>query len=245
VDKMDTDILREIGLTEGEIKVYLALLEIGETNAGPIKNKTKLQNSVIHLCLNNLIQKGLINYVEKGRRKFYTATNPKHLIAFIDEKKRRLKAILPSLLAKQKEDSKYSVHIYEGEKGLKSIHEDILNELNKNEEFYVLGAPKEAHDKFEPYFLDFHKRRIKKGIKLQIIYKKEAIDYGKKRKEMQFTKVRYLLDELSSPMWITVYNDKIILFTVGEVLLGIVIENSTISKNFKEYFYLIWKITKP
>ena len=83
---MDTSILEDIGLTQGEIKVYLALLELGETNAGPIKKKLHIQNSVVHLCLNNLIQKGLVSYIEKGKRNFYTAIDPKHLIEFIEEK---------------------------------------------------------------------------------------------------------------------------------------------------------------
>ena len=241
---METEILQDLGFTERESKVYLALLEIGETPAGPLKIKTQLQNSVIHLCLNNLIQKGLVNYVEKGKRRFYTATNPKHLIDFVEEKKRRLKEILPSLIEKQKTEISYKVHIYEGEKGLKAIHEDILKELKRREEFLVLGAPKEAHEKFEPYFLDFHKRRQKIGIKLRIIYKPETKEYAKLREKMKFTEVRYLTDKLISPMWITIYKNKTILFVVSEILLGIVIENKTISNNFKEYFELIWKIAR-
>src|SRR3989338_11627246 len=119
---METEILEDIGMTQGEIKVYLALLELGETTAGFIKKKTKLQNSVVHLCLGNLIDKGLVNYVEKGKRRFYTATEPEKLLGFLDEKRRRLQGILPALLRKQKEAVKYKVNIYEGQKGLKVIH---------------------------------------------------------------------------------------------------------------------------
>lgn len=238
---MNSEILEEIGLTKGEIKVYLALLEIGESNAQPIKRKTNLQNSVVHLCLNNLISKGLVNYVEKGKRKYYQATNPKHLINFLDEKKRRLQEIIPDLINKQREKRNYDVHIFEGSKGLKSIHEDILKELKQGEEFLVLGAPKEAHEKFEPYFLDFHKRRLKLRIRLKAIYKRDAEQYAKTRGKMKYTQVKYLPENLESPMWITIYKDKTILFVVSEILLGIVIENKTIADNFKEYFELVWK----
>src|SRR3989344_8718342 len=99
---METEILEDIGMTQGEIKVYLALLELGETTAGFIKKKTKLQNSVVHLCLGNLIDKGMVSYVEKGRRKFYAATEPEHLLRFLDEKRRKLQEILPALIQKQK-----------------------------------------------------------------------------------------------------------------------------------------------
>lgn len=238
------EILEDIGLTRGEIKVYLALLELGESSAGPIKKRTKLQNSVVHLCLGNLIEKGLVSYVEKGKRRFYTATDPEHLIAFLDEKRRRLQKALPKLLRKQKEQAKYKVNIYEGKKGLKAIHEDILRDLKRGEEFFVLGAPKEANEQFEPYFLDFHKRRVKSGIRLKIIYKKEVKKYAKAREKMKHTEVRFLPDKLTSPMWITVYNGKTILFVVGDIFLGIVIENNVIAQNFKEYFDLVWRLSK-
>ena len=116
--------------------------------------------------------------------------------------------------------------------------------MKNEEEFLVLGAPKEAHDKFEPYFLDFHKRRQNKKIHLRAIYKKEAKEYAKLREKMKYTLVRYLPEQLNSPMWITIYKNKTILFVVGDILLGIVIENKTISENFKEYFELIWNISK-
>ncbi len=242
---MDIEILEDIGLTKGEITLYLALLDLGESNAGSIKKKTGLQNSVVHLCLNNLLGKGLVNYVEKGRRRFYTATNPGHLVDFIDEKRRRLQEILPDLIQKQKEKINYQVHIYEGVKGLKAVHEDILKDLKKGEEFFVLAVPKEAHERFEPYFLDFHKRRLKKGIILKAIYKPEAHEFAEARRKMPFTQFRYLPEKLSTPMWITTYKEKAILFVVGDILLAIVIENKTIAENFKEYFQLVWKIAKP
>ena len=241
---MDTDVLEDIGLTSRETKVYLSLLELGETAAGPLKRKTGLQNSVIHLCLGNLIQKGLVNYVEKGRRRFYTATNPVHLIDFIEEKKRRIQALVPLLLERQKGAANYEVHIYEGAKGIKAILEDILRDLKRGEEFLIIGAPKEAHDLLEPYFLDFHKRRVKLGITLRSIYKKEARPYAEVRKKMPFTHVRYLPEHLSSAVWITTYKDKSILLMAGDIILGIVIQNRTIADNFKEYFELIWKMCK-
>jgi sugar-specific transcriptional regulator TrmB len=39
---MNTQILEEIGLTNGEIKTYLALLKIGESSTGHIENFAKV-----------------------------------------------------------------------------------------------------------------------------------------------------------------------------------------------------------
>ncbi|MBI5390829.1 hypothetical protein HZB02_05015 [Candidatus Woesearchaeota archaeon] len=241
MENLELDVLEDLGLTAGEIKIYVALLGLGEVSASPIKKKTKMQNSVVHLCLNNLIQKGLVNYVKKGKRNYYRSTNPEHLVDFLEEKKRRLLALLPSLLEKQKEQQNYEVHLYEGHKGLKAVHEDILKELKRGEEFVLLGIPKEAHEEFEPYFLDFHRRRLKLCIKLRGIYKQDAKPYAQLRESMKYTQVRYLPKSLESPMWVNIYNDKTIIFVTKGLLLAIVIENPIVAKSFKEYFELIWK----
>ena len=54
--EIDTSILEDIGLTNAQIKVYLSLLELGETTSGPLIKKSKLQNSVVYNALNQLIQ---------------------------------------------------------------------------------------------------------------------------------------------------------------------------------------------
>ena len=241
---MDELVLSDIGLTAGESKVYLGLLELGECNAGDIKRKSGLQNSVVHLCLNNLIQKGLINYVQKGRRRFYTATNPKHLLDFIDEKRRKIQQIMPSLLQKQKNTATHRVVVFEGVKGLRAMLEDMLLELHRGEEYVVLGSPKEAHELFEPFLLDFHERRQSLKIHMRAVYKSDAKEYAELRRKMKFVQIKYLPDSVDSPMWINVYHDKTLLFITGDVLLGIVIESKIVANNFKEYFTLMWNIAK-
>ena len=84
---MDLQILEDIGLTNSEIKVYTTLLELGSSTAGPIIEKPQFQSSVIHNALNKLTEKGLISYVMEGQRRHYQATDPKHIINFIEEKK--------------------------------------------------------------------------------------------------------------------------------------------------------------
>ena len=56
---MDTQILTDIGLTQAEIKVYLSLLELGTSTAGPIIENSGLQSSVVFMTLTKLIKKDL------------------------------------------------------------------------------------------------------------------------------------------------------------------------------------------
>ena len=81
--------------------VYITLLEIGSSSAGPILEKSGLQNSVVHRALNSLIEKGLISFILEGKRKLYQATNPENFHDFIEDKKTRFDKILPELKQKQ------------------------------------------------------------------------------------------------------------------------------------------------
>ncbi|MBW2981314.1 helix-turn-helix domain-containing protein, partial [Candidatus Woesearchaeota archaeon] len=85
---MDITPLEDLGLTNAEIKVYLTLLELGQTKVGPIIEKSDLQSSVVHNALHKLQDKGLISYIKKGQIKHYKATDPKNFMDFIEEKKK-------------------------------------------------------------------------------------------------------------------------------------------------------------
>ena len=87
---MNTKILEDLGLTKSEIKVYLALLELGSSTAGDIIKKANIQNSVLHFTINNLIEKGLVTYVKKGKFRVYQPANPETLISYIEDKKKQL-----------------------------------------------------------------------------------------------------------------------------------------------------------
>src|SRR3989344_2592275 len=98
---MNTQILEDIGLTNAEIKVYLALLELGSSTSGPIIEKSQLQSSVVFTTLSRLTDKGFVSAVKEGKRNYYQASDPKHIVEYINEKKENFESILPQLLAKQ------------------------------------------------------------------------------------------------------------------------------------------------
>ena len=85
---MDTQILEDIGLTTAEIKVYLTLLELGSSTAGPIIEKSGLQNAVVHRAFHSLAEKALITTIKEGKINRYQAIEPKQLLNFIEEKKK-------------------------------------------------------------------------------------------------------------------------------------------------------------
>jgi len=56
---MDHSQLKAIGLTEGEIRVYLALLDSGLTTTGIVIKQSNITGSKVYNILDRLIEKGL------------------------------------------------------------------------------------------------------------------------------------------------------------------------------------------
>ena len=112
---MDTEALAELGLSQGEVKVYISLLELGEVKVGAIIEKSAMASSAVHNALNILIEKGLISYIKRGKIKFYQAIKPKQLLDFIQLKKEKLQAIIHQLEARQSfKEENQDAEIFEG-----------------------------------------------------------------------------------------------------------------------------------
>ena len=175
---MDTQILEDIGLSNAEIKVYLALLELGTSTAGPILEKSALQNSVVHMTLNKLIDKGFVTFVKEGKRNHYQAANPKHIIEFINEKKERFEELLPELLLKQRTaKEKPEIVTFRGIKGIKELLLELLEAGGK--EHHTFGSTAKSLMLGEGWWVSYHKKRAARGIKTKpfVIWEQGAQDY--------------------------------------------------------------------
>ena len=80
---MDVSALEGIGLTNAEIKVYLALLELGATKTGLLIEKSGLKSSVVYSALARLMEKGLVSSIKEGKMSTYKASDPKNIIEYI------------------------------------------------------------------------------------------------------------------------------------------------------------------
>ncbi|MEK6933232.1 MAG: helix-turn-helix domain-containing protein [Nanoarchaeota archaeon] len=244
---METSILQELGLNEIEIKVYLELLKSESLLASEIASRLNLHRTTSYYILSNLIKKGLVSYIIKSGKKYFIATNPEKLLEIEKEREIKIKSLIPELINLKKPLEKIPlVEVYEGKEGLKTIWEDILKSLNKNQEISILATGKTP--KLLPYYLpNFHNRRIKQIIKLKIIYNdlEESKKRGKELAKMKFTQVKYLSKDYLMPSSTLIYGEKIAFMLWNEnKIIGILIYDKDMNKSFQSYFNLLWKIAK-
>ncbi|UZE93548.1 MAG: hypothetical protein IB618_02100 [Candidatus Pacearchaeota archaeon] len=231
--------LRKVGLSNNEIKIYLNLIELGQSTATEIAHKTTLYRPYVYDTLKRLINKGLVSYVIKSGKKYFRAANPRTLLKNLQEKENLVKEILPRLLSLEKKPKEEQrVEIYEGKEGFKSY----MKEFIKLKEVYGLGMRGKAWDILEYEMPVLVKKFIKNVKKARFIANEEARRYFSKFPKT--IKTKYLPEEYGSPATTTIYGNKIsISILYGKPFL-IIIESKKIAQAYKGYFNLLWKIAK-
>lgn len=248
---MIKEALQKIGLTDGEIKVYLSLLELGSTTTGDITKKSKVSGSKVYEVLDRLIGKGLVSSIVKNNVKYFEASSPERILDYLNEKgseiekeKITIKKIIPDLILKQKETKKSEVKVFTGFEGIKSCNEDIINSLKKGEEWLSMGLT-EQPEHWEAYFNRRQKDRAKKGIKHKHLLNEKYKTLYHIRKSLPHTEYRFLPKEFEMPTSTEIYKNKVIIFVlVKESPLGIMIENEAVAESFRKYFHILWESAK-
>jgi len=235
---MDTSILENLGLSKGEINVYLTLLELGANKVGRIIEKSGMASSAVHNSVNSLIDKGLISYIKKGKIKFYQAVPPKQLIDFIETKKKKLEQILPELELKQKlAEQKQEAEIFEGTKGIIAMLTLLIDNTKKNDEYIFFSINvKEHNEDIQKFLLNYDLKRNEKRLKVRGLAPKKMMKLFKNRKILGMKYPDYPI-----PSNISVCNGRVAFFSWGDKPVGYLIKSQQIAEMYQDLFDSIWK----
>jgi sugar-specific transcriptional regulator TrmB len=239
---VDAQILEDIGLTNAEIKVYLALLELGSSTAGPIIEKSGLQSSVVHLTLPKLLAKGLISVVKEGKRSHYSAADPRTITNLIDEKKAQFEQLLPQLLLKQQMAGERSqVSLFEGIRGIKELLYLLLEAGGK--EHHTIGSPIESVMMGDAWWEQYHRKRATKGIYAKLLFNESLRKWGA---EARYPKreIRYMREGVEPLTETIIRNDKVAIIIWTEKPIGVIIHNKAAAESYDRYFEMLWKSSR-
>ncbi len=244
---MNLDILTKLGLSDGEVKVYKAILEIGVTTINNVHEKVGMDRRNIYDILNKLIERGLISYFDENGRRTFRVSNPDKLISYIEEKKSNLdniktevENIIPEIkeMFNSKKEKTFS-EIFKGPEGMKAVWDDMLN----YKEIRWLASGMYVPNRFPAFFKDWNKRRIAKKVGSYHLFRHEM--RGEIPKNF-CTTFKFLPKEFSGNAAVTViYGDKVIQQLLGEEIQVFVIQSKELAENYKKYHQYLWdKVAK-
>ena len=249
---METNKLAEllrIGLTEGEAKIYVALLELGPSSVGPIRKRTKISHSNIYEILERLINKGIVTVITSNTVKIFQAVSPRNLSLYLDKKEAELKEqrdilkrVLPRIKALQETHPKQEAMLYAGLKGLRSAYEELYRERNAGNEnlwIYVHNEKyAEISDKFYLHtWLEIPKKIRSRGIVNESYRPSKFAKEFQKKHEMRF---------VDFPIFShgEVFGEKFMLVSWEDPIIAVLVHAKHVSEHFRKYFESVWSMGK-
>lgn len=231
--------LKALGIEPQEVKVYLALLELHESTATKIAERTGLGRVHMYQITNRLIEKGLASYIIKNNVKYFSASDPMNLLKDLQSKQEQLKNIMPVLIAKKNqhiEDTK--AEIYRGREGINTILKTILRDKKP---YYFMGGLEESCTLFKLESTIFVKRAEDAEIKGKILArKKENFFIGKNEQ------YRYIPENVVMTTTTWVWGNKTGIFVWKKPYYCILIDSDEIARSNKAAFdYLFNAAEKP
>jgi len=253
IAEVDLEVLRQVGFTDGEIKVYFALLETGSTTSGPISEKSGVSRSKIYGILDRLIQKGIVSFIVREKTRYYQAAEPEQLRAYLDRReeefgrqRKRMDDLIRSMGQLTKESKKSEAQLFFGFKGVQTVHEHTYSRLKRGDEFFYIGGPAEQPSHYHAYWQRDHLRRAKAGIRVKLLMHYDTSDdVLMNRNGYQGCEARRMPFRIDTPAWFMGYLDVAVISYPSENPIAIEIRNPQIAQSIRAYFEALWAQSRP
>jgi len=242
---MYEELLREMGLSPNEARVYEALFHTGEASVQTISIKSKVHRRNVYDSLNKLMEKGLASEVFIKGEKNFKAVNPRRLLELIKEKEGKLDKVLPEMQAKYEAvEEKEEAYLYRGIEGFKNYLQDILK---AKETVYFIGAKAFWLDERLKHFLPrFQRERKRLGIRFMHLFDYEVKEQKPEILEFVGKPYKFLPKEYSSPTSVDIFGDFVVTFVgvkvgqLSEEPIQFVMKSRRLADGYRKFFQFMW-----
>lgn len=237
--------LKEFGLSDNEIKVYVALIQLGPTTAVKIAEQADLNRSTTYVQLTSLMEYGLVSTYKNRKKTYFSAESPQNLtrlierkITLLQEKKENIDVLIPDLMKvyAQMEDS-VEVKTFHGIEGLKTMRNSVLDAgapelcgIFNFDELYKTFSTKEL--------MEFSNKRAEAGIPTRAFYNKRGRD-ALVVPPQELVRVSEAAHPFSADVYI--YGDNVSIASTSGTIFGLTITDKKIAQTLKTLFDLAWE----
>ncbi len=248
-----TSALGGFGLSDPELRVYIALLELGAQPASVIAKRSGLKRGHTYNVLKILSEKSVVQNFEKDGVMYYSGSSPSALLTLLDyrveditKKKQNLVEVIPELERIRNPFSvQPKVKLFQGIDGMKAIYEDTLKTGDKN--LYAIGDfdhyfPHSKDNDLNEWMWQYSTRRAKAGISYIGIVNKSAttdLAYKKRRKQKRIFK---MLKGIDLSVEINIYGNKVAIISSSKDMVGLIIEDQPTADTLRNLHRAVWSI---
>lgn len=239
--------LEQLGLDQREITIYRTLISLGPSPIRTIAEKSGINRGTTYDCLKGLLQKGVVSYLPKGKRRLFSPRAPEVLLQLAEQKQSELQqtiqllknSIIPELNQLKPNFVTANVQFYEGDDGIEYVLRDILSSVAESPaRTYSVFSSKPIRSHLYRPFPNYTAQRIQKGIAVRVI----AIGDGGEDAELSERKW-IKADGYVDAAYIAIYPPKcaIISLASNNYPTAVVIDSAEVANAQKIIFDTLWK----
>ncbi len=236
-------VLQELGYPENQVKLYLACLRMGEATTSEITDQLDMPRTSVVELLEDMHQRGLINYYIRKDRKYWLAENPDKLLTSLREKETELTAILPVLrsLVPSGDIARPHVQTYVGVEEIKNIYDDVIDTKH-----HILAVVcwDDVEELFGKEFITgFIERRFAHFLKMRLIAPKTELSLELQgRDALELRQTRFVPGHVAlHRVSYFIYGDKVAIISLNAKLTtGVIIQNADVALAQTVFFESLW-----
>ncbi|MFH1520764.1 MAG: helix-turn-helix domain-containing protein [Candidatus Micrarchaeota archaeon] len=240
---IDKDLLRELGLTNNEVEVYLKLLMSGSVTVNTLAERTGFHRQVCYDALDRLLEKGFVSFVIQDSKKHFQALPPEQLLVYADDMKTKLDSLVPELkkIITIPKDETF-VEVYKGKNVLRTIHRDLLTYMKKTKEpVLILGVDESKFKEYGKAIIEKYISDLRKfGLKEKLLSFEGATDLFPGEQ----SEYRLLPMEFFNPNPTYIYGDKVVFFVWGSPIYAVMIKSREVADVNRKQFNILWNLAK-
>src|SRR3989344_3633155 len=162
--------LKGLGFTGNEVKVYLALFNMGKARAGRIAKECSLERTSTYNALKRLEEQGIIASVMEGRTKVFSPGSPGNLLNMLKEKEELVSLLIPKLESIQKlERERQNILKFRGYNGVKTVLNDVFRTCKDGEEYLIMGSEGQLSDRMPVLAKIFVAQKDRRRISARVL----------------------------------------------------------------------------
>jgi len=243
---IEQKVLQNLGLSEKEAQVYLALLELGKSTVVQIAKQAQIKRPTTYLVLDSLKQKGLVSEIPEKSRTLYAPESPEALEQTVKHALSDFHELLPVLKSSFSRGTKPTIRYYDDKDVIENLY---YNEIFPAKKLYFYGTSVKKineiwpgmFEQWEGYWWPKKKKSGHRVLEIvdndpeDIAYAKQCA--GKREVRIAPRGKTFLADS-------GIADNKIII-TSFDPVFAVVIESSQLADTYRALVELAWEASIP
>ncbi len=239
--------LENIGLTQKEARVYVALLPHRDIGSSKLIRMTGLHGQFVYDALAKLEDRGLAKHVVQNGRKKFSANAPSRILSLVEEKRFAAQTVIQQLQSKFAGAHEQNVEVFQGDGAFVAHQMDLYDKQPENSSIDVIASSSERYEQIfrtEGQWDEFLRLLKKRNIKVRYIGEESQRPNLEGRTKTDIWDYRILPGHATGLMNTDIWHDNVTLNIYGNPVLCITITGKEIAEGYRQFFETLWNIAK-